>query len=240
MALFTTFGELLTQLRAEAGQSTNPAVGAGATERHKVILNRVYEGLFDNHDWLHLRTVTVRTPLSAGSRYVNIPSAVDHSTLEKVVAWQDTVPFPLDPGIGPDEYGTFDSVADARADPPMRYDLRSTGVGVIQMEIWPVPASSTYSLEIIGRRKWQKLVNSSDVCLIDDRLVTLYAAEAILRRINTDDADSKLAAARQRMIDLKSNGVLPQTAGSSTPRLGLGTPMVDLDRGRATVRVSRG
>lgn len=240
MALFTTFGELQTRLRAEAGQSTNPAVGSGANDRHKTILNRVYETLFDAHDWPHLRHLTTRTALPAGSRYANIPSSLDYNTIEKVVAWQDSIPYPLDPGIGPEEYATFDSVADERSDPPFRYDLRSTSIGAIQIEIWPVPASNDYSLELTGKRKWQRLVNSIDVCLIDDTLVVLFAAEAVLRRISPDDADSKLAAARQRLIDIKAAGVLPQTEGSTTPRLGAGTPVVNMDRGRATVRVSRG
>lgn len=240
MALYTTFGELLTRLRSETGQSTNPGVGSGANDRHKTILNRVYETLFDAHDWRHLTHITTRTTLPAGSRYADIPSSIDYNTFQKVVAWLDSIPYPLEPGIGPDEYATFDSAAGERSDPPFRYDLRATGTGVTQIEIWPVPASNEYTLELTGKRKWQRLVNSIDICLIDDTLVVLYAAEAILRRINTDDADSKLSAAKQRLIDLKSNGTLPHTDGSAMPRLGAGDPVVSMDRGRATVRISRG
>jgi hypothetical protein len=240
VALYTTFGELQTMVRAESRMSTNPAVGSGATDRHKVIINRVYEMLFDSHDWSHLRYVAPRVALSAGSRYANVPAALDYNKMEKLVAWQGSVPYPLDPGIGPDEYAAFDSDADERSDPPFRYDLRATSVGAVQIEIWPIPASNDFELEVIGRRKWSKLVNSVDICMIDDRLVALYAAESVLRPINSDDADGKLAAARQRLIDLRAAGVLPQTAGSTMARVGLGGISVAADRGRASVRVSRG
>lgn len=239
MALFTTFGELQTMLRAEARMSTNPAVGASANDRHKAIINRVYETLFDSYDWPHLRTVTTRTALSAGSRYVNIPSSLDYNTLESVVAWQGSIPYPLDPGIGQQEYSVFDSPAGERADPPQRYDMRSTDAGVIQLEVWPIPSATDYEIEFTGKRKWQKLVNSIDICVIDDKLVSLFAAEAVLRGINADDADGKLAAAMKRESILRSKGVLPQSEGSTMPRVGVGSPAVSLDRGRASVRVSR-
>lgn len=239
MALFTTFGELVTMLRSEAGLSTNPAVGASANDRHKAVLNRVYETLFDSHDWMHLRTVTARSALSAGSQYVDIPSALDYNTLSTVVAWQGSIPYPLDPGIGHQEYSVFDSPSGERADPPQRYDIRSTAEGAIQLEIWPIPSATDYEIEFTGRRKWRKLVNSIDICVIDDKLVSLYAAEDILRRVNTDAADGKLAAARQRIVDLRARNVLPQSEGSTMPRVGVGAPVISMDRGRATVRVSR-
>ena len=235
MALFATFGELLTMLRAEARLSTNPAVGAGANIRHKAILNRVYATLCEM-EWPHLKYIPPRIPLSAGQRFYDAPAGLDFNRATSFVAWEGVNDYPLDPGIGTAEYSVYDSVNDARADPPLRYDLRATALGTVQVEIWPIPASNTFSLEVAGIRTTPKLVNSADICLLDDHLVVLFAAESVLRAVNKDDADGKLAAARQHLALVRGNSALPQTAGSTAARVGVG-PVLDLRDGRASVRV---
>lgn len=239
MALYSTFGEILTQMRAEARLSTNPAVGAGANDRYKALINRVYATLFDDYDWPHLRYEAPWIPLAAGQRYYDTPIGIDHNRIESVVAWWNEEPYPLDPGIGFKEYAAFSSENDERADPVQRYDLRSLTDGSTQIEVWPLPASSGMSLQITGVRKLSKLVNSSDVCLLDDYLVALFAAQEILRPISSDDADTKLAAGKARLQQLRARAVQPQTGGTSAPTVGTGRINVGLRNGKAVVRVGR-
>lgn len=237
MALYTTFGELQTQLRAEARLSTNPAVGSSANDRLKAVLNRVYENLYRSYEWPHLKYVAPRFQLQAGQRYYDAPAAISFERMVDVSAWNGPTVYPLSPGIGSPEYAQFDSVGDVRFDPPMKYDLRATAPGVTQIEIWPVPATNDFSLEIVGVRSCPKLVNSADLCLLDGNLVVLFAAADILAAISKDDAQAKLSAARQFLADVRSNSALPDTTGTAASRIGLGTVALSMDNGRATVRV---
>lgn len=237
MALYSTFGEMLTQLRAEARLSTNPAVGASANDRYKAILNRVYENLYRSYEWPHLKYVAPRIQLQAGQRFYDFPAAVNHERLTSVTTWNGPTEYPISPGIGSAEYAQFDSVGDVRFDPPMRYDLRSTAPGATQIEIWPVPASGDFKLEITGVRKCPKLVNSADICLLESNMVVLFAASDLLAAVNKDDSQAKLSAAKQFLIDVRSNTKLPDGDGSAAPRIGLGGVSVNVDNGRAVVRV---
>lgn len=240
MALYSTFGEILTQMRAEARLSTDPAVGAAADTRYKALVNRVYATLFDSYDWPHLNHVATRVTLAAGQRYYDFPASIDERTIENAVAWWADEPYPLDPGIGMNEYAAFDSVGGERADPPQRYALRSTDTPSTQFEIWPVPASAGIEVEFTGKRKWAKLVNSIDICMIDDYLVALHAAAEVLRPIDEADADAKLAAAIRYEGILRARGVLPQSEGTSAPSVGGGGDVaVGLRGHKAVVRVGR-
>ena len=237
MAIYETFGEMQTQLRAEARMSTNPAVGASANTRLKTVLNRVYESLYRSYEWPHLKYVAPRIALAAGQRFYDFPIAISHERLMSVTAWNGPTEYPISPGIGRKEYAQFDSVNDVRFETPLRYDLRATTAGITQIEIWPVPATNNFELEITGVRKCPKLVNSVDLCLLDGTMIVLFAAADILAPVNKEDMEAKLAAARQFLTDVKSNSILPDADGSSMPRLGLGNVAVGLNNGRATVRV---
>lgn len=237
MALYTTFGELHTMLRAECRLSTNPAVGVSANDRHKAVLNRVYASLAAEKGWTHLNYTAPRIPLMPGERYYDVPPAIDFNQMHTVTYWRGAIGTALDPGIGPKEYAAFN--AGIQTEPALRYDLKATAPDTIQIEIWPTPGSTGKELEISGMRKTPKLVNAADICLLDDHLVVLYAAHEVLRPVNKDDADAKLAAARSLKAMLRSNEVLPQGNGESAPSIGTGAPHVGLRSGRAYVSVRR-
>jgi hypothetical protein len=238
MALYTTFGELLTQLRAEARLSTNPAVGADANTRYKTVLNRVYETLYDSFDWPHLRLETSSTAFAAGQRYYDLPDGIDHTSIEQfIVNWSGN-PYQIDQGIGLVEYAARDSAADEREDPPQRFDFRSTSAGGLQLEIWPLPASATATFRIIGKRKWAKLVNSSDLCRLDDKLVSLYAAADVLAPINSDLAKQKAEAGSVRLQQLRGRANVTATA-DGVASIGTGALQLSHNNGRVTVRVGQ-
>ncbi|MEM8773837.1 MAG: hypothetical protein AAGF53_02325 [Pseudomonadota bacterium] len=240
MALYTTFGELLRTTRANARLSPTSAVSAEVDARHKVIVNEVYETIFDDYDWPHLRYTTPLLPLSAGQQFYDLPDAIDYNRIEQFVVWWSGEPYPLDPGIGPKEYAAYDSSADERSDPPQRYDIRSQSEGSTQFEIWPLPTVNTVSVQITGTRKWSRLVNTVDICLVDDTAVALMAASHIVAPIDTDFADRLANASGARLSQVRSRSVQPQTGGSTAPNVGGGQPHVSLRDGKAIVRVGRG
>lgn len=240
MALHTTFGELLTMLRAECRLSTNPAVGPDANTRHKVVLNRAYEMLWKAVDWPHLKYTSPLASLSAGQRYYSFPAGMDHKHLDEVVVWWNGEPYPLDPGIGFEEYAAFDSNADERAEPPQRYAIRQQSDALIQYEVWPLPVGNDLQIQFRGRKAFRKLVNPIDICLLDDNLVVLTAAADVLRPINKDDADSKARAAQQMLGVERAAHAQPHTGGTNVPTIGTDAPRLSLRNGRATVVVGRG
>lgn len=239
MALYTTFGEILTMARVEARLSPSAAVGSDANTRYKQIVNRVYETLYDDFDWPHLRYEAPRIALAAGQRYYDFPAGVNYGAIDEMVAWWADEPYPLDPGIGFEQYSAFSSEDGERSDPPLRYDIRSESAGTTQIEIWPLPASDDVELQVRGKRAWSKLVNSSDICLLDDTMVALYAAASILRPINAADADDKLVAAERRRMQVRGRSVQPQTGGSSAPSVGTDSVHVGMRGNKAVVRVGR-
>lgn len=237
MALYTTFGEIQSMVRAESRLSTNPAVNASANERIKQIINRVYHWLAEKHDWEHLNYVAPRFPLAAGQTDYDIPAGIDQNRMIEVVLWWGNLPYPLDPDISIREKAAYN--ATNRVDPAQRFMLVSNEAGSTQIRIWPTPASNSGEIEIRGTRATPKLVNSADICLLDDMLVTLFASEAMLRPINKDDADGKLAAANEMLRTLRSNSVLPQTGGRAMPRMGLEKNVATIADGKIIVRVGR-
>jgi hypothetical protein len=239
MAYYSTFGEILTQMRSEARLSTNPAVSSDADTRYKALVNRVYSTLYESYDWPHLRHVSARVVLAAGQRFYDFPTSIAPEGLETAVAWWADEPYPLDPGIGMNEYAAFDSVGDERADPPQRYALRATAAGTTQFEIWPIPVSNTIEVEFTGKRRWFKLVNPGDICLIDDYLVALRAAAEVAQPLSPDSFERLMGSFREREGYLRARGVLPQTEGSSAPGVGNGEVSVGLRGSKAVVRVGR-
>lgn len=237
MALYETFGQLLSNLRAEAKLSANPASSSSADTRYKTILNRVYASLYRSYEWPHLRYTAPRIPLLAGDRFYDFPDAINPEKLQCVTAWLDSTEYPLALGIGSREYGVHDSVSGARRSPPERYSAQATAPNVYQIEIWPVPESNGYSLEVTGIRKCPKLVNSGDLCLLDGDVVVLFAAADILATVDKAAAEAKLSAARQLLPDVRSGSVLPDATHTSATRIGLGQVSVRAENGHAVVRV---
>ena len=143
------------------------------------------------------------------------------------MAWWNGTPNRLDPGIGVEEYAQYDSVADERADPPLKYSIRNV-TGTAQVEIWPMPASAVATLELTGSIKVVPLVDDADVCLLDAEAVILFAAAKLA---TGDNEDKAIKIARRRLERIRSR--MPEMVRT---RIGLG----EADRipaGRAVVRV---
>lgn len=238
MALFSTFGEILTQTRLEARLSADPAVSPDANMRYKQIVNSTYATLFDNYDWPHLVNYAApRVTLQAGSRHYNFPAGLDHQHINSAAVWWNDHPYNLNPGIGFDEYSAFDPTADERNDPAQRYALHAPGDGSIQFEIWPLPASTGPQVQFIGRRRRYKLVNAGDICLLDDDLVALHAAAVIARPISKDLADDLAARAATQLRQLRGRAVLPQTDSDGAPAVGSGESRARFTDGKVVVHI---
>lgn len=218
MARGTAFSELWESLRNDLGRSPDASVGVDDLPALKRTINRVYRALYIDNDWPHLRKVFA-VPLAAGQRYYDFPTGLDLERVEDCWVDWNAIRHQITRGIGIGDMNAFDSDASTpdRNDPPLKWDARWTG-STDQIEIWPIPATNTQILYIKGLQAAPKLVSDTDVCLLDDDLVVMFAAAALARRQKSADADEMLSAARGYLSKLKHRG----RAGAEPVRMGLG------------------
>lgn len=232
MARGTQLLELVTMLRDESGRDNSVAVGVDETSTLKQILRRVQNTLYEKHDWPHLRTVFDRIPLQAGERYYDFPDTLNFDRVEDVAVWDGALPRPITRGIGFDEYATYDSENDVRADPALRWDVRWRETKE-QIEVWPVPASNNLSLQFIGIRKCRAMIENADVCDLDDHMIVLFAAAELLPK------GSDLAKVKYN-LGVERFNMLTQNAAKNRPTYRMGSgPITRHNQGRVTVSVSR-
>lgn len=192
--------ELLVDLRAELGQTLNAAQATQTVPMHRVKLQRAQRVLWQNFAWPHLRT-TWDVPLVAGSRYYDIPDTPPGLTLERVervhVDWSGDW-HPVDRGITQEHYSAFDPEDDQRTDPVSRWDERPDG----QIEVWPLPASSSMTLRLTGIRALATFIADTDICDLDkDLLVLTVAAD-----LESNDSKAQRFAARAQALYAKLTG----------------------------------
>lgn len=230
MARGTQLLQLVTMLRDEIGMANSVAVGPDATPGLQQKLRRVQTLLYDEHDWPFLRQDFDRITLQAGQRFYDVPSAMNLERIESVSVWFNNLPLPIEKGIGDEEYSKYDSAADSRAEPALRWDVRWTGTKD-QIEIWPIPSTNDQQLAIRGVRKLRPLIKNSDVCDLDDQMLVLFAAAELLARAKSPDAQAILSLAQGRLSKLKAlnarGGVVQNMAHGRVP-----------ERPRTVVRVS--
>jgi len=207
--------ELVAQLRAETGRSQNVAVGVDEVENLKEVLRRTQEVLYDDYEWPHLR-VERSISLAAGQRYYDFPSDLDFDRMIDVKYKYNNVYIQLERGISFDDFSIFDSNADERSSPALKWDVRNTGSGE-QLEIWPIPPA-TDSVHFFGTKQLGDLIQEADTADLDDRLIVLFAAAEILARQKSGDAKLKVEQANNRLLVLRRNS----QAASKTIQVGLG------------------
>lgn len=216
MARNQTLGKLLTGVRAEARLSLDPAMNVQTRDGHVKLIQREQERLWDDFAWPHLR-VERFIPLQAGQRYYDTDAAVTEAgavpaqqipidRIEKIEVKSDGEWLPMLPGIGPEHYAAHDSMLDERAWPPRRWQISENE----DLEIWPIadsdadPTDFYGYLRITGIRALRPLVDDDDRADLDDRLLELYCAGALLAANGAKDAQLKLEAANRHYGRLRA------------------------------------
>lgn len=205
MARNTSLGELIDDLRAEAGHSLQANLGTAMREVLIKILQRQQKRLWEEYDWPFLR-VERDVLVQAGQRFYNIPSDMVLESIERVeFKWEDRWQT-LEYGIGQAEYDQYDPERDIRSWPVYRYEESEND----QIEIWPVPsqngdlATNAGAIRFVGKRNLRPLVSESDRADLDDTLLVLYSAAEILAREKANDASLKLQMAERHLAKLRA------------------------------------
>lgn len=246
MSRGTTYEQLIEMVRDETAISSNTSRGMDNLPYIQRLIKRYYETLCDNFDWAFLRVddLDATKAIQAGERYYDFPVAMDiHDTIDCYVFWGN-VWLPLEYGIGPLEYSAYNSdVNSVRADPILKWKIRNDR----QFEVWPIPASTgaidldaqpvpTITSPVVrftGRRRPTPLVNLTDRCDMDDQVLVLHVAAEILAKQKSEDAPIKLAAAKERLAELREG-----YSDRRVVRIGMGEDQRDaLSRGWPRIRV---
>ncbi len=205
MARGTTLGQLIEDLRAEAGHALNPALGASTRDVFINILQRQQKRLWEDYAWPFLR-VSRDVAVQAGLRYYNIPNDLTYERIERMeFKWGDRWQR-LGYGIELEHYNQYDSDRDVRSYPLYRFKEYENN----QVEVWPIPsqngslATTDGILRFTGIRKLRPLIADADPADLDDQLIVLFAAAEVLARQKAADAGAKLTQAQQHYQRLKA------------------------------------
>lgn len=194
MARNTTLVRVLDLLRVEAELSLNPAHNSQVRDSQVVILQREQDRLWREFSWPHLRVERL-IPCENGQRFYAPPTDMQVDRIETIEFKSDGEWLPVGPGVGPGEYAAHDSALDERSWPVARWRIWEGE----QIEVWPIPdqdadpADQNGYLKITGIRNLRPLVADTDRADLDDHLLALFGAAAIVK--DAKKANAKLTAA---------------------------------------------
>jgi hypothetical protein len=208
MSVGTKLSDLRRMLRAEVGQSLNPAQGSNAQGQYDMMLDRTQRELWEQYEWPHLFYYT-DLAVQTGQRFYDYPVGMPFDAilrghyLDSGTNW-----LPLGYQIGLHCYSQYGGES-GRAWPPQRWQnvpQFSAGktIPVGKLELWPVPAQNG-TLRFNGQALVNALVSDNDVAVLDDTLITLFTAAEILAAQKGENASLKLQKANQYLRRLMAN-----------------------------------
>lgn len=205
MARNVTLGELIDDVRAEAGHSLQANLGAAMREVLVKIIQRQQRRLWEDYDWTFLRAHR-DVAVQAGQRYYDIPSDLTLERIERVEFKYGDRWIPMKHGIGREQLDQHDSDKGIRAFPVERWAEHENN----QVEFWPIPsqngslATASDIVRFTGIRKLRPLVQESDRADLDDTLLVLYSAAEVLAREKSADAGLKLQLAEKHYARIRA------------------------------------
>tara|TARA_R110002072_G_scaffold29439_2_gene93071 strand:- start:344 stop:1054 length:711 start_codon:yes stop_codon:yes gene_type:complete len=200
-----TLGQLITDLRSEAGHSLQANLGKATRDVFVNLIDRTQRRLWADYSWPFL-SVTRDLAINAGQRYYDLPSDVTFERIERMETKHGDVWGKMHFGITNEHYNQHDSDRGIRSSPIRRYDTYEGN----QLEIWPIPAEnsdpSTFKglVRLHGIKNLSALVAEADTADLDDQLILLYAAAELAARQKQGDANNKLAQAQAHYGRLKA------------------------------------
>jgi hypothetical protein len=171
----TTLNALIQKLRLELKIAESPALGKNTRGSHAYALRSAQERLYSEHDW-PFKNIHRDVTLAAGQRYYAPPVDLDLEGIRKVELLYSGIWYELKRGIRTEDYNIFNSEADARSDPALKWDIFNDPDGGDMIEVFPLPASNASTIRFTGTKKLSALVADDDTADMDDTLLVLTAA----------------------------------------------------------------
>lgn len=229
--------EVRNNIIAELGWSANPSANQDKVRQLNALIRRKQAFYYDDFNWSFVYGYQDFF-VSAGQRYYAVPSQFNYDGIDNVHYYYSSQWIELGKDIEPQDYTVYDSDADERSDPVLKYDFRdqiSVGSGVdLQIELWPIPSingSSTNGVvRVEGRKKMPPLVADTDRLVLDSVLIESACLADLLARQKSSDAGSKLRDAEIRYNTLRANDPKRKTItmGISSSEVGSGRFPLDI------------
>jgi hypothetical protein len=202
MARGTSLLALRDQLKAEIGASPNVAMGVNTIEQFDNLLRRTQQRLWNDFDW-SFALIDRDEPMINGQRYYTFDQDIDFDRILESHVKYGNIWHPIDYGIGPAQYNNHDSDNGEKTEPVVRWRHYEGN----QFEVWPVPTTNNQIVRFKAVKKLAPLINTTDIALLDDTLIVLYAAAEYLARTKAADATAKLSQAQAHFNRLKGLGL---------------------------------
>lgn len=194
-------GDLLKMLKAEIGDSVS--VGTARDAELRQLLSNKQEFLASEFDWPFLGE---DFDITITSRYSDLPTTrvneddpvlnIERPIAEVTVRW-NTYWYPVEYGIGAEEYNAMDPDTGQTWSPIQRWQL----YGQEQFEVWPLPESGQI-IRFSGQRKPNVLAGDEDKADLDGLLIVLFCAADLLA--GRPAGQTKAALATQRLARLRA------------------------------------
>src|SRR5262245_44273718 len=196
----TTLLNLRQKLRAEVGQTLNTAQGANAQGQYDMALDRTQKELWEQYEWPHLKYYSTLAA-QAGQQLYDYPPEMPFDYIIKIYYLSGTTNWEvMDFGIDLSDYSEYGGEA-GQSWPPQKWGNRPIVSGGVtnpigKLELWPIP-NQNGDLRIQGQAPVNPLVADTDKAVLDDTLITLFAAAEILASQKAENAAMKLQKANQ-------------------------------------------
>jgi hypothetical protein len=191
--------DMLTDLRAEIGHSTNVAHGINDRDTLLYYLNRVQQQLYVDYDWPQL-IIDRDIRVADGQRYYPYPTDLAFEDITNIWVLINTVYNELGYGIGPYEMIVWNSDLGFKSWPTQKWMHHPDDN---TFELWPIPdanaASANALVRLRGTKTVKKMINDSDESTLPDNLIVLFSAVEILQRDGAKDSPVKLQKANEAM-----------------------------------------
>src|SRR5262245_8252133 len=171
--------DMLRDLRAEIGHSTNVAHGINDRETLLYYLNRTQLDLYRNYDWPQL-IIFRDVDLMDGQRYYVYPDDLAFDDITDIWVMINTVYNRLDYGITPYDMTLWNSDNGFKSWPTQKWMHNPDGTVGGKFELWPVPDANAQAASAVVRLKGTQtvkpLINDSDLSTLPDNLIVLFSA----------------------------------------------------------------
>jgi hypothetical protein len=225
--------DMLTDLRAEVGHSTNVAHGINDRETLIYYLNRTQVQLYQDYDWPQL-IIDRDIELVNGQRYYPYPADLAFDDIGSIHVLIGSFYQELTYGIGPAEMTVLNSDHEFKQWPTLKWMHHADQNN---LEVWPVPDVSASTIRLRGTKTIRTMVDDSDLSTLPDNLIVLFSAVEILQRDDAKDAALKLnkaneAMRRHRVRQFSHKNIYPMAVGSGggdAQSRGYRAPAIGLD-----------
>lgn len=217
MTLGVTLGQLIEDVQLEANLSATPNVGQNFRAQIAHRIRKEQEYLHADFRWPHMEgTLTsgwFDKDSANGERYYDYPANLDQQRGFNLHYQFGSVYVPVERGITPEDYVSFNSDNGVGSDPVMKWAPHTQ----TQFEVWPIPQVDGNILRFTGFRTLRPLLADTDVADLDDNLITLFAAGRLLIRRNKDEAAVVLKRAEKLYASLKMDAMRGTNFSMATP-----------------------